>query len=749
MDLTAEQQAAVAHQLAHARIVAVAGAGKTATLTHYVAARLEAVDAGRVLILMYNRAAQQAFSQRLRQLCAQPVLPQVRTFHSLGLRIYKRLISEGWLPSKNLQPLPDITVELQLKQQLQRSTKAAQLIDTNEQLQEWVDLSRQFITLVKSATDPATAVVANLALNKGADEVLLEAFTTFEAWRSRQGVITYDDMLYDPAMTFAQQPESAQMFSDGFDEILVDEYQDINPIQHFLLRVIAGTRAQVMVIGDPDQTIYEFRGSSPEFITKLFARDFAAPETYCLTRTFRFGHALALCANQLISHNRMREPILTISGPSTPHSRVHLAQCDHHGRKIVKAVMQLHANGGAYSGMAVLCRLWSYARPVELELMSAGIPYRIDGEQSILQCAEIRPFLHALDLMSGELATQSLEQRQQKLFELLATPPLKIPHTLLRRISSVWANTVAESPLPQSFLKSLPPNVKPYQQRMFDLLTAALRQLAKPLPCAKALQNYAEILDYGRRLQEGALNPEKGQEQARTVAAFLQFAAAAPAQTACELRQLLAQMHDQQSYSAMDAVTLTTIHRSKGLEWPVVFLPNMAEGHLPCTPGGERQRLENERCRIESERRLMYVAITRAQKQLFITVPQDRSSATASRFIEEMQIPASQTIAEAVYRQAQEVVLEQAPRPAVEQYLAQLQSPPRLIIHPPPAAEKNSRARTATNPGKWRTGDRVEHAILGLGHIQSLEDKRIRIAFDDGKARTFVEDLAQPHLSRV
>lgn len=746
MNLTAEQQAAVEHKEGHARIVAVAGAGKTATLTHYLTQRIAAA-APKILVLMYNRAAQQAFRTRLQRVCRDhQTEPQVRTFHSLGLGMYKRLIGAGLLPPRQLQPLSELAIELQLKQLLQDSSKARTLIETPEQLQEWTEQCRQFITLVKSDIAPPETVAEAMGLSKGGDALILAIFTAFEQWREQRQVITYDDMLYDPAKALMQQPESRQLFADMFDEILVDEYQDINPVQHFLLTLLAGTRAQVMVIGDPDQTIYEFRGSSPQFITSHFDRDFSAATTYQLTRTFRFGHALALCANQLISRNRLRDPILTISAEGTPQTRVKMAFCDNHGAKVADTIAALHSNGGPYNGMVVLCRLWSFARPVELELMARAIPYRIDGEQSILQCVEIRPFLHALDLISGAFRSDNDEQRQQRLFELLTSPSLKIPHALLRRICTTWTHTILNASLRQSFLQALPNGLSPYQQRTLDLVGAALNQLHDGKSGAAALQDYATVLDVAERLRQSALNPEKGQEQARTVTAFLQFVAATPSQSAAQLRSFLSAMLNQARSSeaahAADAVTLTTIHRSKGLEWPVVFMPNVSEGHLPCTVAPGRERRQDERSRIESERRLMYVAITRTQKQLFITAPS--TGGAVSRFVEEMHISLSQQVAAALYQKWDKVEIAQNPGSSVREYLARLAAPLELTVTSDPAGMSQP---SAGRIGDWSVGDRVEHAVLGLGHIRALDEQRIHIQFDDGKTRAFVGDLALPHLT--
>ncbi|MBC6903990.1 ATP-dependent helicase [Saccharophagus sp. K07] len=729
--LTDEQIRAASHRHGHARIVAVAGAGKTATLTHYLTRRLvEGAAPDRILVLMYNRAAQQAFQSRLSQQAKGP-LPRVRTFHSLGLRLYQNLIQTGWLPPIQLQPMNESAVELQLKQLLQLHMPAAEKDD--DRLADWLQLALELLQRVKSDfREPKDVFAEHVPLG---GEFLAEVIAGFESWRRAQKLITFDDMLYEPARLFHLQPESQTAFRDRLDEILVDEYQDINAVQHFLLRVLAGERARVMVIGDPDQTIYEFRGSSPDFITHTFARDFPASANYQLSRTFRFGHTIALAANHLISHNAGRDPVLTISAPGTPATRLNYAATNDHGGKIADTIAKLRANGGAYKGMAVLCRLWSYARPVELELMARGIPYRMDGEQSILQCREIRPFWHCLDILTGSFFARPAQQKEQILFDLLTIPSWKIPHPLLRALARAWAQSDNHQ-LARSLESCLPAELSPFQRRCLQQMANALDALMRPQACPRQLLAYAHAIDYQERLRKTAINETQGQEHAGTVEAFLRFLLHLRIDAAADLLAYLIELQNRHQQVPENAVTLTTIHRSKGLEWPVVFLPNLAEGHLPCLTGRESDPIRA----LESERRLLYVALTRVQKQLFITLPDTAadSSLTTSRFFSEMRADLSIALGKAL-EQKQDSLSLPYPLSNISQRYLEILGNPLAVAIVKPEIEQTDR--------QWQTGQRVHHAILGSGEIHALDPQRIHIRFADGKVRVFASDLAEPHLT--
>lgn len=734
--LTAEQQAAARHCAGHARILAVAGAGKTATLTHYLAQRVhKGAHPERLLVLMYNRAAQQSFQQRLQLMLPRHQMPRVRTFHALGLRLYQGLVQAGALPPVSSTPMAEAAVEVKLKQILQHCAPG----DGSETVREWLELAVTLQQRAKSELGDLPTTLRELAEAAGAG-FLADVILQFEHWRRSRGLITFDDMLYDPAQLFHQQPETRDLVANRLDEILVDEYQDVNPVQHFLLQVLAGARARVMVIGDPDQTIYEFRGSSPAFITHTFAQDFPAPTHYQLSRTFRFGHSLALLANHLISHNREREPILTISAPGTPNTRIQTAQTADHGARIAATIERLRKAGAACGAMAVLCRLWSYARPVELELLARGIPYRIEGEQSILQCREIKPFWHCLELLCGRFFQRPLEQQEEALFELLTIPSGKIPHAILRRIAAVWVRHITADTAAGSLLRSLPADLSAFQKRNLQQLAEALLALAKPAECAKGLLAYAQALEFQKRLRSSALNPTHGEEQAATVEAFLRFTLNLKLAEPSDLLTYLQGIQNRhQQESTADAVILTSVHRSKGLEWPVVFLPNLAEGHMPYLTGREEEPLKA----LESERRLLYVALTRAQKQLFITLPDPLADQAAgvSRFVGEMRMEVSCAVGRALSEGHDQISLSAKPGETVRRYLTALDSSLTIEVSKPCAEATDGDAP------RWQPGQRVRHSILGEGEIQAQDARRLHIRFADGKVRVFASDLAAPHLT--
>ena len=637
------------HTKGHARVIAVAGAGKTATLTHYITKRIgHGGNPKRMLVLMYNAAVQKDFERRLRILLPEHP-PAIRTFHSLGLRLYKSMIACDFLKAAKLQPLSNLVIELQLKKILQ-NLKTVPKIESVEDLNDWIEAASQFIQHCKSHLKGPTYSFEELDLDEK-KKCLLEVFDVFEQWRRNEGFITYDDMLYDPAKVLNENDACRAHFSNKLDEILVDEYQDINPIQHFLLQALAGERASVMVIGDPDQTIYEFRGSSPKFINTQFSNDFSDSKNYSLSQTFRFGHELALAANHLISNNQQRDKTLTISAENTPTTRIRTSETKQHGSKVVDAIVSLRERGASYSAMAILCRLWSFARPVELELMARNIPYNMEGDEGIFHRSEIRPIFHLLTLLSGDFFNKNEPERADILFDILSVPAPRISHAVLRKIARNWAKEIKSNKIASTLRPENPKELNAFQLRALNKRIKALRSLETRHSCVAKISQYLRRVDYYNELEQHAFSQVKGEEQVHTAGAFMRFLQQLGARDAQSILAHLQDMRQASRNHVSDAVTLTTIHKSKGREWPVVFIPDLSEGHLPYFGSGKA-----EKDTLEAERRLMYVAMTRAQRHLFITTPHNDATSeevdgAPSRFIEEMNLQGCQSAAKNIYNQ--------------------------------------------------------------------------------------------------
>ena len=268
--LTSEQRDIITAGHEHALITAVAGSGKTTTLAWRLRWLLQqGHDPRRMLVLMFNRSARFDFERKLRDVSRDLglALPEVRTYHAMGLRLYKRFVQEGYLPAFSDRILTEQEISYQawlLTRQLAPEDLADEI---RRNKKDYVETATNFIDLVKTTLTPVEVMFEELGYSDR-HRYLIDLFHAFEQWRKERSQITFADMLYEPVMAIHQNTALQRLVGNKMDLVLVDEYQDTNEIQHLLLHYVAGDRARVTVVGDPDQTIYEFRGAKPEFILR-------------------------------------------------------------------------------------------------------------------------------------------------------------------------------------------------------------------------------------------------------------------------------------------------------------------------------------------------------------------------------------------------------------------------------------------------------------------------------------------------
>lgn len=695
-NLTPEQQQVVQDRRSHQRVIAVAGSGKTATLLAQARALLaDGVPPRRILVLMYNRGAQQAFQQRLQAEHGGP-LPDIRTFHSLGLSIYRTLIQREHLTPYKGEILSDQELEPRVWRWLQ------ELAETGEQAQDvqanrrkWVEPAMTFVERVKAGLAPPEEVFESLGMNLQA-RPFIRLFERLEQWRREQKRITFADMLYDPVRLFHQQPDIAQGFADHLDYIIVDEYQDINACQHHLLDVLAGQRARVTIVGDPDQTIYQFRGSNPDFMLHHFPTRYPDAQRHTLSHSFRFGPSLADLANRLITHNKGREAVTTRAHASANETRVELLPvADDVSATIDRIRRWGETEGHQWSDIAVLHRLWAQSAQLELQLMTIDIPFRLEHSGSVLQRAELRPLLTLLSMASGRFQQQPLQARQEGWMSLLTQPYPKIQRQLLTRMASHLARH--PGPPSKAMQASMPDRCSNWQQEQLALRTEVIRlaeqgQVSAPRVVAAWLNN----TDYLNAFASSAFSAQQGDEQKETVQAFLAFLRQherAAADTDQWLTDLMAQRQAQaQAPNADQGVLLTSIHKAKGREWPCVVVPGLNQHFYPYRPDGDLRLPVDE----ESERRLLYVALTRARRHLILLTPEAPDQ--RSVFTGEMGLL------------------------------------PDAGTRPP-------------NSGQ-QPGQAVQHPHFGRGEIVREDPGHYHIRFNDGQTRVFVREIADGLLTR-
>ncbi|KUJ80245.1 ATP-dependent helicase [Microbulbifer flavimaris] len=734
--LTEEQRAIAEHPGGHAKIIAVAGSGKTTALLHYVKNRLAGgVAPQRMLVLMYNRSAREDFARRLTAL-VEGKTPTVQTFHSLGYRLYQRMIGNGHIAPANLTPLPQSTVQLQIWRAIEQCAPPEELEEIRARKQSEVEAAEFFIDYTKTILSGDLSAFQELKLG---DEYLyfLKVFRSFEEWRRSQQAVTYADLIYDPAILLSLCPEIAEQYGSHFEDILVDEYQDINAVQHFLLQVVYGKSGNVIAIGDPDQTIYEWRGSKPGYLLRYFDGDFPPSNVYQLSRTFRYGHELSLAANHFIQHNRERADILCISPESGPETTVNLHAGDNESRWLVNHLRRRQKQGGPLSEVAILVRLWSVAAPIELALLAANIPYRSANRKTVLSRRELRPLFWSLNIASGRFAELPAERRRRGLYEWLTAPHIRIPRRVLEPLCA-----------------SLSRQDGNWGQRLYELVPADLSQ-----PQAKRLKQRAALLqecerwrgtggellrrqlgelDYLSGIADDSFTRQQGEERQQTVLAFCQYLdrlRQSPAEVLTHLQELQRQ-HQEGEQGDADAVLITTMHQAKGLEWDQVIIPALNQHNMPYQP----QRDFSTPASLESERRLLYVAMTRARRELLLLTPgipakpgEAEEAQRPSLFIEEMQLPLCRTLKSALEQRPQTLQSEVPVTRLGLRYLEALGYSPEVEAPVAPARRPDA-------------GESIRHRKLGHGRVVKWEGERLVILFSDSVTRRFDWERLQPFL---
>ncbi|MGM0768576.1 MAG: ATP-dependent helicase [Pseudomonadota bacterium] len=733
--LTDEQRAIITAGYEHSVITAVAGSGKTSTLAWRIRYLLQqGHDPDRMLVLMFNRSARVDFERKLRDITRNLGLatPEIRTYHAMGLRLYKRFVREGYLPGFSDKILTEQEISYQAWLLTRRLAPDDLADEIRRSKKDFVETATGFIDRVKTTLSPAEVVFEELGY---ADKhrYLIDLFHSFEQWRKGQGRISYADMLYEPVMAIHQNPPLQRLVSNKMDLILVDEYQDTNEIQHLLLRYVAGDRARVTVVGDPDQTIYEFRGAKPEFILKRFSDEFESPLEQTLSYSFRYGHRVALLANHLICHNTGRKDVLCHAHPSTPDTGIRLHEAENDGDTVVELLRRQPAE--ALAGTAILFRVWSQSVPIELKLLAQQIPYRIDAGKGALFSREVQAVSALLTVIAGKLAQLPPEDRLNVARQLLRFPHVGLKEPELEQLAGFLAGF--DRDWHQRLLAMDFDALAPMAARKLRKLGEVLARLqGYSGPVSNAIAVYADHTELYEGIRSLALTHEAADERIDTVEGFRAYLSGLKLDAAGALDHLNT-LKQQAGEHVSHGVLLSTIHRTKGLEWPVVILPGLQEKYLPYTPRPQ----DNPRAFLESERRLLYVAMTRTRQQLhLITRP-----ASSPRHLEGDQGP-SRFIGELCYELSA----------ALGEWLDQCPDAGEPVFHSrnalTPVSHRYAQREAVTLEGQdaeanagqgpvWASA-RLSHAIFGAGTVAGEDESAFEVRFDSGDTLNFSKKSA-------
>ena len=477
--------------------------------------------------------------------------------------------------------------------------------------------------------------VAQQAERPAGFEWYLDLYQVFEEIRLQRSWITFDDMLMTAWELLGSHCDLLKQVRSHVGCATVDEFQDVNLAQFEVLDLLTAEHRNYMVIGDDDQTIYQWRGANNRFILQDFANRYN-PQTYLISDNFRCKASQLVLANQVIQHNLERHPKhLSLTQGFNGITQVHYdASAEATGRNIVSLIKKELHEGVKAADIAVLVRVHAQTPYIEQFLIQEQISYGGYGLVPFYQRPEVVSLLNYCRLLKlesalssgGTLAKAAICEFEQAWNNAKTVPPIRY---LTKELKQSVQELVISSqvPISRALLKvSLEVSSNASTTRITKLGHWFISALE--LDSAKqVLSQLDACLGYQKYLKNRSSNTETGESLAANVAAFIDYAEGKGNifEFLQHLEQITLERLNRSSTNHHDQITLTTIHQSKGLEWQIVFVPNCNQGMIPF---GRKALAE----RLAEERRLFYVALTRSKRDLHLHLLKDQKP---SQFLEE------------------------------------------------------------------------------------------------------------------
>jgi DNA helicase-2/ATP-dependent DNA helicase PcrA len=612
-DLNPAQHEAVSAAPGHRLVLAGAGSGKTRVLTHRIAwlIEVERVSPFGLLAVTFTNKAAAEMRSRIESLRGIPAGGMwVGTFHSIA----HRLLRQHWQEAK-------------LKQNFQ-------IIDSNDQhrlvrrilkelgLDESKWPAKQTQWYINGKKDLGLRPQHVQTHDDVFECTMVKIYQAYEDACERAGLVDFAELLLRSHELWLNNPEILQHYQKRFKHILVDEFQDTNALQYAWLRVLAGKCAFLTLVGDDDQSIYGWRGAKIENILR-FTEDYPTAETTRLEQNYRSTKNILSAANALIANNsgRLGKELWTDSKQGDPISVYAAFNEIDEARFIVGRIQDWFNQGNKYSESAIVYRSNAQSRVLEEALLQCKIPYRVYGGQRFFDRVEIKDALAYLRLISNRSDDAAFER-------VVNTPTRGIGDRTIELIrgcarsnnTTMWqaafeltnnAGLAARaSNAVKNFLQLIDnmaehtAKVELHEQAEHAIHTSGLNEHFKKEKGEKAqmrLENLAELVTATRQFSADEI---EGTEDLTPLQAFLSHAAL--------------EAGESQAGPAQDCVQMMTLHSAKGLEFPLVFIAGTEEGLFP------HERSIEDPDRLEEERRLCYVGVTRAMQKLYLTYAETR-----------------------------------------------------------------------------------------------------------------------------
>lgn len=664
----------------YVRIIAGAGSGKTKTLTHRYAylVRAAGVHPGNVLCVTFTNKAAGEMKRRARSLIGDGYdASLITTYHGFCVRVLREDVGRLFYPQNfpildeadQKKILEEIYAELEIK--LDRASFEKIL---------------ESIHLLKSRENYVDDLICGRFSDRPGDTLEQTVVRRYMEKQKKIFALDFDDLISFTFAIFEKFPEVLQKWQERLHYIQVDEFQDSSSRELRLIQSLSAVHKNLFVVGDPDQNIYEWRGANMSILVD-FDKTFPGTQTVLLNQNYRSTGNILRAANALIARNRNRIPkeLFTVRDAGSDVVHLHAKSEEEEGAWIAGEIQRLiRQEGFAFRDIAVLYRSGFLSRFVEQALNAANIPYELYGGLRFYDRMEIRDAVAYLRLIVSN---------DDAAFERVVNTPKRSfgrkKMTLLRQLAAQDGLSLYEALTKYRTL----PEFSDSRAEDFILSIEEARSSYKNQPVSEVVQNILVRSGYEQYIREnGSMERLDNLSEFKRVALELERGYGEFYSLEEFLQRVALQSEKEDDETEIDRVKLMTIHASKGLEFPVCFVCGFTEGVFPSA----RTMEERKEAGLEEERRLCFVAMTRAMKRLYLTESEGTSGQSPrkkqpSRFIFE--------IGEERYRRIGTIPKELAD--SVAETLQASAAPPAKAI-----------------------GSAVEHPVFGRGVITDLDTKK-------------------------
>ncbi|MBR5468983.1 MAG: UvrD-helicase domain-containing protein [Paludibacteraceae bacterium] len=727
--LNEQQKLTVQTTEGYVRVIAGAGTGKTKTLVHrfaYIVNEL-GVSPSNILCVTFTNKAAQEMKSRLRKLVDfSNVTDLICTYHGLCVKILREDIYRLGYPTQFIIAdsedqkalLKEVFEKLNIKSDRTNYKKVS------SKIKYWKQYKKYIVEYISTFNKQKQTEFINSAKNLNKEELLnWQCFIEYLNLQKKGFILDFDDLIQFALYLLQQFPEVLQKWQNKLDYIMVDETQDNSTTQWELVDLLQGTHKNLFVVGDPDQCIYEWRGASPTGLIS-FEDNYSPCQTIILNRNYRSSPNILDVANSVISKNENRVPkdLYTTKEMSNKVTHFHGKTEDEEGDYIAKTILKHTENGNKLSDFAILYRSSSISRYIEQALVKNKLSYMVYGGIRFFERKEIKDilsYLRMLDSADDISFKRVINLPSRKLGKVFLSSLQEIADSEKRTLYETLRNHINEPQFnktgAKNFIKLIENTKKQVRLKSLSdianliFVESGLEKIYRNEGDQDRLDNINELMSSIKLYENDNTN-----EDDLSLMKYLQDIA----------------LYTNLDYKKdSDFIKIMTIHQSKGLEFPIVFVSGLSEGIFPS----HRTIRERRKNGLEEERRLAYVAYTRAEKELYLTESEGYNFEMdnykfPSRFIFEIK---SKLL-------VKKGTLSSELKKSALKYI------------------QNSSLELKDNEGKeeikqFSIGTLVFHKLFGEGSIISINDMQqvLEIKFDNGSTKHISIDKAMNVLSII